>query len=87
MIQQIIRNNWVQPSRAVLGANPPVVLVTIRVDKNGEILSSRITKWSDNQQLDSSVLRAIEDSNPLPKFPLYIVGSPKDFELRFIIED
>jgi colicin import membrane protein len=87
MIQQIVRNNWIQPSRAILGANPPVVLVIIRVDRHGEILSSRITKSSGIPQLDSSVLKAIEDSNPLPEFPPYMAGTTKDFELRFIVED
>ena len=87
MIQQIVRNNWIQPSRAILGANPPIVLVTIRVDRHGEILSSRITKSSGKPQLDSSVLKAIEDSNPLPEFPSYMAGTTKDFELRFIVED
>ena len=86
-IQQIIRNNWMQPGRAVVGQNPPVVLVTIVVARNGNIISRRITKSSGIAQLDESALRAIDDSNPLPMLPSYITGSQKDFELRFIVED
>ena len=87
IIQQIVRNNWIQPSRAILGADPPVVLVTIRVNRRGRILSSRITQSSRIPQLDDSVLKAIDDSNPLPEFPSYMTGTEKDFELRFIVED
>lgn len=86
-IQQIIRNHWMQPGRAIVGQNPPFVLVTIIVDRNGNIISRRITKSSGIAQLDESALRAIDDSNPLPKLPSYITGSQKDFELRFIVED
>ena len=87
IIQQIVRNNWIQPSRAILGGDPPIVLVTIRVNRGGRILSSRITQSSRIPKLDDSVLKAINDSDPLPEFPSYMTGTEKDFELRFIVED
>jgi TonB family protein len=87
LIQQVIRNNWKEPGRAIVGANPPVLLATITVDRNGNILASKITQSSGIQQLDESALKAIEDSDPLPRLPAYITGTQRDFELRFIVED
>jgi TonB family protein len=87
LIQQIIRNNWKEPGRAIVGPNPPVLLATITVDRNGNIIASRITQSSGIQQFDESALKAIEDSDPLPRLPAYITGTQRDFELRFIVED
>ena len=86
-IQQIIRNNWMQPGRAIVGPNPPVVLVTIIVDRKGNIISRKVTKSSGIAQLDESALNAVDESNPLPELPTYITGVQKDFELRFIVDN
>ena len=88
MIQQLVRGNWNQPSRASLGGDRvPVVLVAIQVDRRGNILSKRITKSPGIARLNSSVMDAIDASDPLPEFYEYMGLKPREFELRFIVRD
>ena len=88
MIQQLVRGNWNQPSRASLGSDRvPVVRVVIRVDRRGNILSKRIIKSPGIARLNSSVMDAIDASDPLPEFYEYMGLNPREFTLRFIVDD
>ena len=61
-----IRQNWRFPrlSNVVLATT-----VELKVNKGGEILSSRMLNGSGRSDFDASVMRAIEDTKKLPPLP------------------
>lgn len=77
LIAAVIRNNWVRPSRSVVGDDPPSVSVAIRIAIDGRITQSRVARSSGIALLDASAVKAIERSNPLP------IGLPADIASRY----
>ncbi|NQT83667.1 TonB family protein [bacterium] len=87
-IASFIKSNWVRPSRAVLGEDPPTVSVAIRIAIDGRITRKRITGASGIGLLDASAVKAIERSNPLPiGLPTYMGHRHYDVTIVFRIAD
>ncbi len=87
-IAQIIKSNWIRPSRAVVGENPPSVSVAIRIALDGKITERRITRGSGIGLLDASAVKAIERSNPFPiGLPSYMGRRYYDVTIVFHITD
>lgn len=59
----IISNRWFPTSGKGRG------IIQFTIFKTGEIADIRILKSSGDKNLDESILRAVEESNPLPEFP------------------
>lgn len=77
LISGYIKSNWVRPSQAMVGENPPAVSVEIRIALDGRITRREVVKSSGISLLDASAVKAIERSNPLP------IGVPSTMGLRY----
>jgi len=88
VIAGIIKSNWVRPSRAVVGENPPSVSISIRIAGDGTITRRQITHSSGIGLLDASAVKAIDNSNPLPLgLPSYISSRYYDVTIVFQVTD
>ena len=77
LISRLIKSNWIRPSQAMVGENPPAVSVEIRIALDGRITRPKVVKSSGISLLDASAVKAIERSNPLP------IGIPSTMGLRY----
>jgi len=64
-----IYESWNQPARSELGGKYPVVDITLTVESNGRISSSRISQKSGLGAMDLSVKRLLGSLKKLPKPP------------------
>jgi len=87
LVQERIKANWNQPSRAVVGRNVPIVEFEIAIDKKGNIISIKKTRSSEIPALDQSAREALEKSNPLPPLPKYFETDHKTVPIIFRIPD
>jgi len=81
-----VRGNWSYPD-IMSGGYALEALVTVKVQKDGNVVGFRLVKSSGNQLFDQSVLRAVQHSNPFPPFPDGYVKSYEEIELRFSLAD
>jgi len=79
IITEMIRNQWVYPDIASSGLE---AIVSIRIDKKGNIISQEVEKSSGNMLFDQSALRAISKASPLPPPPF---GMETEIGVRFIL--
>ena len=57
---------WDQPARSELGGKYPIVDITITVESNGRVSSSRISQKSGINAMDASVVRLLQHLKQLP---------------------
>ncbi len=79
IISEIIWSQWVYPAIESSGLE---VIVSIKIDGKGNIVSQEIEKPSGNTLFDQSALRAISKANPLPSPPM---GMETDIGVRFYL--
>lgn len=79
IISEMIWSKWVFPDIESSGLE---VIVSIRIDGKGNILSQEIEKTSGNALFDQSALRAISKANPLPPPPM---GIETEVGVRFYL--
>jgi len=60
---------WTLPEYVIEKEGSREAIVTIKVQRDGKILSAVFEKTSGNQQFDASVMNAIKKANPLPPLP------------------
>jgi protein TonB len=82
-IQQIVAQHWRTGDVDARLQTAPVVIATFDLMKDGTIRNIAILQRSGNPALDSSVQRAILDSNPLPPFPPGLDKSSARVEFTF----
>ncbi len=87
MIWQRIHSVWVLPEEALGGKKNLETIITIRIDRNGNIEEIQFEKKSGNPYLDESALRAIKKANPLPPLPAGIEEDKFDVGIRFTPSD
>lgn len=88
LVASYIKDNWIRPSRAVVGDSPPAVKVAISIATDGRITQSRVTKTSGVSTLDASALDAIRRSNPLPiGLPSYMARRSYNVTIEFCVTD
>ena len=85
-VESWIKSNWSYPVALSSRKNLEAVIV-IRVKSNGAILKSFFTKRSLNSIFDSSVLKAIERSDPIPPFPQGHLKRSEEFEITFNLNE
>lgn len=88
-IETAIKENWSYPV-ALINAREgkipeAVILLTLRSD--GKILKAEFKKRSRDPLFNDSVLKALERSDPLPKFPPGYKKSSDEVEIRFSLKD
>jgi colicin import membrane protein len=88
-IETAIKDNWSYPVALINAregkAPEAVILLTLRSD--GKILKAEFKKRSLDPLFNDSVLKALERSDPLPKFPPGYKKSSDDVEIRFSLKD
>jgi colicin import membrane protein len=88
-IETAIKDNWSYPVALINAregkALEAVILLTLRSD--GKIVKVRFKKRSWDPLFNDSVLKAVERSDPLPKFPPGYKKSSDDVEIRFSLKD
>jgi colicin import membrane protein len=88
-IENTIKNNWSYPVTLLnlkKDKIPEAVMILI-VRSDGKILKARFKKRSNNRLFDDSVLKAIERSDPLPKFPPGYRKTHDEVEINFSLKD
>jgi len=65
-VRHKIMGEWILPLSYLEVENPPHATLIVRVNKTGEIIASYWKSKSDNTAFDTSCLRAIQRSSPLP---------------------
>jgi TonB family protein len=81
LVDNKIRNNWV----AVGGRPEDVVVVRFRVLQSGQVRDIALETTSGDASLDTSALRAIRQSLPLPPFPNLLTEPFLDLRYRFVL--
>jgi len=77
---------WQQPS-SLIGKKGLVTTAEIRIQRDGQITSKKITTPSGNAQVDESVLRALEAVSRLPEPPAGFDDLYKNISIDFDLTD
>ncbi|MEI8189544.1 MAG: TonB family protein [candidate division NC10 bacterium] len=81
LVDNKIRSNWV----AVGGRPEDVVVVRFRVLRSGQVRDIEPEGSSGDASLDTSALRALRQSLPLPPFPNLLTEPFLDLRYRFVL--
>jgi len=88
-IETAIKENWSYPVALINareGKTPEaVILLTLRSD--GKIVKAEFKKRSRDLLFNDSVLKALERSDPLPRFPPGYNKGSEEVEIRFSLKD
>lgn len=79
-----IQQNWVPVGAP--GSPETVVVVRFRVLRSGQVRDLELETSSGNASLDTSALRAVRQSLPLPPFPNLLTEPSLDLRYRFVME-
>lgn len=79
-----IQSNWVPVAAAA--APEAVVVIRFRVLRSGQVRDVELDEGSGNASVDTSALRAIRQSIPLPPFPNLLTEPYLDLRYRFVVE-
>jgi colicin import membrane protein len=88
-IENAIKSNWSYPValfHTKRGKSPEAV-ISLTVRSDGKIVKARFKKRSRDSLFNNSVLKAIERSDPLPKFPPGYRKSYDEVEINFSLKD
>ena len=88
-IEAAIKGNWSYPV-ALINAREgkmPEAVVLLRLRSDGNIIKAEFKKRSWDPLFNDSVLKALERSDPLPKFPPGYKKSSDDLEIHFSLKD
>lgn len=66
LITQKIWSQWVYPELSTSGLE---IIISIKIDKDGKIISREIEKSSGNRLFDRSAIKAVTNASPLPAPP------------------
>ncbi len=84
LVDRKIDENWVRIP--VAGAPEIVVVVRFRVLRSGQVRDVELETGSGNASVDTSALRAVRQSIPLPPFPNLLTEPYLDLRYRFVME-
>ncbi len=79
-IQVKIKSNWEPDKTADKSAS---VVMSYKIDKNGNLKSFQILKSSGSQQLDDSAVKALKKSAPFEPLPKSYSGDDIDVQFTF----
>lgn len=79
-----IQQNWVPVGASSLPET--VVVVRFRVLRSGQVRDVELETGSGNASVDTSALRAVRQSIPLPPFPNLLTEPYLDLRYRFVME-
>ena len=79
-----IQQNWVPVGASI--SPETVVIVRFRVLRSGQVRDVELETGSGNASVDTSALRAVRQSIPLPPFPNLLAEPYLDLRYRFVME-
>jgi periplasmic protein TonB len=82
-VQQRISSNWLQSTIDQNISWAPRVVVTFDILRNGSITNIQVTQSSNNYSVDSSAMRAVQQSSPVMALPAAYGGSRVGVEFYF----
>lgn len=65
---KIVRE-WIIPKGEGDAAKPYVARLQVMINKNGDVISSRVVKTSGDSSYDESAMKAVREASPFPKPP------------------
>jgi len=88
-ITNLIWSNWNFPANIYDEARLLQLQAVVRlvVESSGSIVEYKIVKKSNDSAFDSSIVRAIERSNPLPPLPEAFKKAKEEIEVIFSVKD
>ena len=88
-IEDAIKNNWSYPVALIniKSKKAPEAIIILSVRSDGKILKAWFRKKSNSPLFDDSVLKAVEKSDPLPKFPPGYLKRYDEVEINFSLKD
>jgi colicin import membrane protein len=88
-VENKIKSNWAYPVAHLTPKSQKDLeaIVIVKVNNNGTILNSWFKKHSSDTIFDQSVSRAIERSDPLPRFPEGYRKTYDEIEINFNLRD
>ncbi len=84
LIKNRIASNWITGSIGLRSSDKIVVVVSFRILKNGRVVDINIEKSSGIDSLDTSALRAVKYSIPLPPLPATYGGKDLTVFIQFV---
>ncbi len=83
-----IESNWIYPPALIgLTKKDLEAVVIIRIKRNGEITKFWFKKKSNDAIFDTSIIKAIEKSNPLPPLPEGYKKGYEEIEIHFSLSE
>ena len=83
--ESLIKSNWAYSD--ALGNYEDEAIVLVKIRKDGTVLETRFIKPSGNNIFDESVLKAIEQANPLPPLPEGYKENYEEIKIKFNLKD
>jgi colicin import membrane protein len=84
-VEDWIKSNWSYP--VALSKEDLEAIVVVKAKSDGSILKSWFKKKSSNVMFNQSVLKAVEQSDPLPRFPPGYRMTHEEFEITFNLRE
>lgn len=82
-VQQRVSRNWLQSTIDPRLTTAPRVIVTFDILRSGQVVNVQVTQSSNNYSVDSSAIRAVQNSSPLIPLPAEYNGSKVSVEFWF----
>ena len=88
-VEDWIKSNWSYPVSIASprGREDLEAIIVIKAKSDGSILKSWFIQKSSNVIFDQSVLKAVEQSDPLPRFPPGYRLTHEEFEITFNLRE
>ncbi len=80
-VEDWIKSHWAYP--VALNRDDLEAIIVVKAKSDGSILKWWFTKKSSNAMFNQSVLKAVEQSDPLPRFPPGYRVTHEEFEITF----
>ncbi len=84
LIKNRISSNWITGSMGIRSSDKYLVVISFRILKNGRVVDLKVEKSSGIDSLDTSALRAVKYSLPLPPLPATYEGRDLTVFIQFV---
>lgn len=82
-VRNRIASNWLQSTVDPSVRWAPRAVATFQILRDGSVVNIEMKRSSDNASVDTSAIRAIRDSTPMPRLPAEYAGSNVTVEFWF----
>jgi len=83
LIRNRVTDNWSPPTGLATHGQPVRATVYFRVDREGQVIASRLEAASGAEFFDRSALRAVQLSTPMPPLPAGYTGAELGVHFEF----